>query len=189
MYKTVTLTLIGYGGLVMHSGQLADPLNRFSRAIKAAAGRRTKTEADHEEVARLEFLGSLYLGADGAPCLPGEMLEACLQQGARKTKQGKQAAAGVIVEHNAPLIYDGPRTADGLWADERFRLRTPVKVAQARVMRTRPIFRAWRAVAEVEFNATLVDQRSVIEWARAAGQQIGLGDWRPKFGRFAVEAK
>lgn len=187
MYRPLTLTFTGLAGLVMHNGQLIDPLNPFARAIKTVSARRTKTEADHEELAKLEFMGGLYL-AGGVPCLPGEMVEACLLQGARRSKQGKLAAAAVIVEHACPLLYDGPAEPEALWAIEQFRLRAAVRVGTARVMRTRPIFRGWAAVVTVEHDDKVIDAADVIKWATVAGAEIGLGDWRPRFGRFAVQA-
>jgi hypothetical protein len=39
----------------------------------------------------------------------------------------------------------------------------------------------------VIFNDELVNQSEVLELLRIAGEQVGLGDWRPKFGRFDVE--
>jgi len=76
----------------MHNGQLADPSNWYSRAIKAISGKRGKTEADYQEMARLEWMGSLYL-AQGVPCIPGYVLEATLigrGGAARKEKMGRQ---------------------------------------------------------------------------------------------------
>jgi len=43
----------------MHNGQLADPMNRFTKAIKEITGKRKKSDSDHMEISHLEFLGSL----------------------------------------------------------------------------------------------------------------------------------
>lgn len=51
--------------MLMHNGQLADPSNEWARAIKEISGKRAKTAADYEEMARLEWLGSLYLNQHG----------------------------------------------------------------------------------------------------------------------------
>jgi len=186
-YKIVTLRLTGAAPLLMHNARLADPLNEFSRAIKGVSARRTKTEADHEELAKLEFLGSLNLSG-GEPCLTGEQIEAMLRDGARRSKQGKEAQAGVLCDVNSPLLYEGPREPDALWNDERFRLRASAKVGKIRVMRTRPIFRDWACEVPVEFNDGVLNHGDLVKWATVAGIEIGLGDWRPRFGRFAVEA-
>ncbi len=188
MYQTLPLRLTGVAPLLMHRGGLADPLDDFARALKAVAKRRNKTDQDIEEAARIEFLGGIYVDDDGAPCLTGEMIEACLMAGARRTKQGKSAAAGLLAPGNYRLIYEGPRSAEALWADPAFRHRTPARIGQSRVIRTRPIFRQWACEVGVEFNADLIDRHDVLRWAQVAGLEIGIGDWRPRHGRFAVEA-
>lgn len=81
----------------MHSGRLADPLNPIAKAVKKVSSKRMKTDADFAELARLEFLGGLYLHR-GEPCIPGEVLEAALIEAARKMRRGQQAKAGVICD-------------------------------------------------------------------------------------------
>ncbi|MBJ7485966.1 hypothetical protein [Brevundimonas sp.] len=187
MWKPLTLTLTGVAPLLMHNGQLADPLSPFSKAMKEVAGRRLKSDADHEELARLEFLGGLWVNDEKQPCIPSEAMEACLVGGARKSKEGKAAVAALLIEEHLALGFEGPETPEELWADEQFRLRVPARVGQARVMRTRPIFRHWSAIAVVQFNSDLINASQVQKWVRVSGDQVGLGDWRPKFGRFSVE--
>lgn len=187
MWKSLNVRLVGATPLLMHNGQLADPLNPFARAIKEVAARRRKSDSDHEELGRLEFLGGLWLGEDGAPCLPGEAVEACIIDGARKSREGKQASATILVEQNAPLLFCGPRSPAALWADKTFCLRVPARVGAARVMRTRPKFTSWSAEVAVQFNTDLLNQSQVLKWLQVAGEQVGLGDWRPRFGRFSVE--
>ena len=57
----------GGSPLVMHNERLADPLDEYVRDIAKLSRKRQKTEADHLEIARLEFLGGLYLNGDGVP--------------------------------------------------------------------------------------------------------------------------
>lgn len=169
----------------MHNGQTADPLNPHSVSIAEITGKKKKTESDHREVSRREWYAGLYLSG-GEPCLPAEMIEAVLIRGAMKEKRGPAAKAGMIVENNAPLIYDGPRKPDALWKDQRFQLRVPVKVGTSKVIRTRPHFPEWSAEIEVNYLPSLINQKEVHSWLVTAGEQIGIGDWRPRFGRFTV---
>jgi hypothetical protein len=169
----------------MHNGQLANPLNQFARDIRSLSGKRRKTEADFEELARLEWLGALYL-SHGEPCLPGEVVEACLVRGAISKRRGKQAKAGILCLGAFPLEYDGPRDPLELWKQEEFRLTAGVKVGNVRVIRTRPIFREWAAEIEVRYNPALLNADEVGQFLVAAGELEGLGDWRPRFGRFEV---
>ena len=186
--EKLNFRIVGVAPLVQHNGQLADPANEYSRAVKEISGKRQKVDADYEEMARLEWLGSLYL-FKGEPCIPSYVMEAVLigrGGAARKQKMGKQAAAGLFVTKNFPLEYDGPRDPHELWKIEDFRLRVPVRVGQAKVMRTRPIFNDWAATVEVEFDTRLVNEADVRLWMELAGYEVGLMDWRPKFGRFSV---
>ena len=186
MYKLLSLTIVGTAPLVMHNGQTANPLNRYAKMLKAVSAKRKKTEADYEEMARIEFMSGLYVGKNG-PVIPARLLEAVVVEGARKSKSGKQVQAGVIAEKHAMLIYDGPRTAKALFENERFRLAVPVRVGQHRVVRTRPIFDRWSAVIELSYLEDIVNPADLIIAVRAAGMLVGLGDWRPRYGRFALE--
>lgn len=184
-YNRLNFRITGVSPLVMHNGQLANPMNRFAKDIRSISGKRRKTEADYEELARLEWLGALYLSS-GEPCLPGELVEGCIVRGAVSKKRGKQAKAGVLCLGAFPLQYEGPRKPLELWEREDFRLTAGVKVGASRVMRTRPIFRDWAADIEVRFNPALLNGSEVAEFLIAAGELEGIGDWRPRFGRFEV---
>lgn len=188
MTEKLKFRIAGTAPLIMHNGQLADPANEWTRAVKEISGKRKKTTADYDEMARLEWMGSLYL-EDSQPCIPGYVFEAALigrGGAARKQKMGKQAAAGLYVTKNFPLVYEGPHETHELWLDERFRLVVPVKIGQARIMRTRPLFAEWSAEIEVEFDSQLVNAEDVHLWVQTAGYEVGLMDWRPKYGRFSV---
>ena len=50
----------GSSVLMTHNERLADRLDEFTRAIAAISKKRNKTEADEEEIGRLEFYGGLY---------------------------------------------------------------------------------------------------------------------------------
>ena len=170
----------------MHCGQLADPLNRWAKAIKAISGKRMKTDADHEEMARLEWFGSLYLD-NGAPCIPAIALQATLINAAKTLKKGPKAKAGIVVETNAPLIYNGPTDPVQLWKDERFRDRTAMTVDRSKIMRTRPIFPTWGAQVTIAFNDEMLNASDIDAFVEIAGHTVGLLESRPRYGRFTME--
>jgi hypothetical protein len=186
-YKELKFKITGVAPLILHNGQTADPLNQHSRSIAEIAGKKKKTEADHREMAKREWFAGLYL-MNGEPCIPFQTIEAALIEGAKKEKRGPAAKAGILVEKHARLDYTGPRKPDLLWKDERFQFRVPVRVGQARVMRTRPMFDKWSAELVVKFVPTMLDAKDVRNFLVTAGEMIGIGDWRPRFGRFAVAA-
>ena len=186
--RTLSFKIVGVSPLLMHNGQLADPMNKWARALKEISAKRKKVEADYEELARLEWYGSLYLDVDsGGIVIPGYVFEACLigkGGAARKERMGKEAAAALWVMDDMPLLYNGPTNLEELWKDERFRLVVGVKVGQSRVMRTRPMFKKWSAEPTITYDPDLLDEEMIHRWVDVAGSQVGLGDWRPRFGRF-----
>lgn len=181
----ITITVTGVGPLLMHNGRLADPLDSASKALRSVTGKRTKTDEDHEEMGRIEHLGSLYIDPDVGPYLPGDNIWKSLYEAAKKTKQGPLVKEGVLITTSInPLAYAGPRDSNGLWQDKNFVFRCTVRNQTNRVVRTRPIFQQWRTQAEGildEASLNLADLRAI---AARAGSLVGMGDWRPKFGRY-----
>lgn len=175
----------GSAPLILHNGQLSDPLSKWSKESKKISSKRAKTDADHEAMAKIEFLGSLYM-YKGTPCLPAENIEAALIDGAKKLRRGVDAKAGLFVMQHAPIQYDGPKDPEELWNNESFRSRVSAKVQKARIMRTRPIFHEWSIVVHCEFEDGLLNKADVLEFANKAGSIVGIGDWRPRYGRFSV---
>jgi hypothetical protein len=183
--ETIRLKLTGTKRLLMHNGQLADPLAAASRALARLTGKRNKTLADHEEIGRVEWNGGLWLDS-GRPCIPAEALMSSFTGAAKLSKRGDEARAGMVVEANAILAYDGPQNLDELWLDERFRLRAGVRVRSARTMRTRPKFDDWSVEFTANYLPSLLDKSFVFETWQTAGFVRGIGDWRPVNGTYEV---
>src|ERR1043165_8560076 len=185
--EKLELTLTGLTPILMHNvRRFLNAGDEAGREFKTLGKKRNKTEEDFQRMSDLEFVMGMYADELGRPILPGEILEACVIAGAKKSKAGNIAKTSLLVE-DAPLIYDGPATADELLADPNFRDVRPVDVNGARINRTRPIFRNWSARITMSFDPGLADKGQVLTWVRDAGAQCGIGDFRPRFGRFAVE--
>lgn len=185
----LTYTITGTRPLIFNNGAAADPLNPLVKASKEQSRRSSKnrTDADEEQIMRNDWMMRVYADEQGHPVIPADMLMAVIQGGARLTKRGKQASAAIFVAEDAKLIYDGPDKVDALINDPRFTFRAGVKQQQARIFRTRPIFRDWSATINVRLvNPNLVDATEIKGWLTAAGAQTGIGDWRPRFGLFSV---
>lgn len=184
----VRLTIVGTMPLLMHNAQLSDPLATITKQLKKVSGKRIKTEADHEEMARIEFEGGLYWDEEFGPYVPGANIHACLLKAAKMTRQGPAIERGVVVINEVhPLAYNGPRTVDELWKDKNYVSRLSVGVTTSRVMRTRPQFRQWALESDLIVDDGQLDLDQITSIADKAGQMIGLGDYRPRFGRFDVE--
>lgn len=188
-YKRLKFQVIGVSPLIMHNGQLANPLNPHARQMKRITEKRKKTDADYEQLAKLAWFGGLYLDDEKRPCIPGEVIEGTFIRMAKKLRLGEQAKAGMISTGPWALEYDGPRDLEELWSDERFRLSAIVIVKGSRIVRTRPIFRQWALSFDIDFMPDELNQRGVIDMVHTMGRIVGFGDWRPKFGRFNVIAE
>jgi hypothetical protein len=186
VYETLKVKIEGIVPTLMHNGQLANPLNKWAKALKAITGKRKKSDSDYEEMARLEFLGSLYVNEKNEPCWPGECVESMLVAAAKKQKEGPLAKTGMMVDGLFPLNYRGPKDGDALWKDESFRLSVRARVGQASIMRMRPIFREWSLDVAISYLPDIVNRDTVMQWCDIAGRLIGLSDWRPKYGRFEI---
>jgi len=110
-WQEVTYKLTSSAPLLMHNGQTADPTNKWAKALKQVSSKRVKTDADYEEMARIEFLASLYMDANG-PILPPNMIDAMIVNAAKKSKEGQVAKSGCFCLNVARLDYDGPRITD-----------------------------------------------------------------------------
>jgi hypothetical protein len=189
---TIQLRLQGVSPLLCHNGQTADPRNTYAKAIKAVSSKRKKTDADYDEMARLEWLAGLYRSANDL-IIPDYVLEGAIIAGAKKSKRGPQAKCGLFFTEHASLLFDGrpevinDDTLGEMFASGEFTHVIGVKVGMSKVMRTRPIFRNWSLVATCQYDPDVLDVRDVQEILQDAGRLAGLGDWRPKHGRFEGE--
>lgn len=186
--QTLNCTITGDSPLILHNGQTADPLNKFAKDIKRISSKRAKTDADYQEMARIEWFASLYLD-NGKVCIPSEVFESAIASGARKLKLGKQAQATLFCPSNIELDFEGKEmTVEQLWERDANRLTVGVRIGQQKIMRTRFIAKKWSAKVAITYEDTMLNRQQVEEMIKATGEQVGLCDWRPKFGRFTVTA-
>jgi hypothetical protein len=160
--------------------------------MKAVSGKRKKTDADYDEMSRLEWLAGLYRSEDDL-LIPDHVIESLMIAGAKKQKLGTQARCGLYFTQHATLDFQGKPhvinddTLAEMFESGDFTHKVRAKVGMARVMRTRPIFRHWVCMAEFQYDPDVLNRRDVEGIASAAGRFVGMGDWRPKHGRFEVD--
>jgi len=186
MYKTLDFHVRGVAPLLMHNGQLANPFNPFTKAMKVITAKRKKSEDDMIELANIEFMGGLYTNEDGRPVLPGELIEATLINGAKKTRRGNDAKSALIVQDNAVLDYEGPKKPEALRDDPRFRHTALVTIGKNKILRTRPIFKRWEAKFTVHYLPDTFNEAEVVDFVETAGRVCCFGDGRPRYGRFEI---
>ena len=187
MLRQLQVTIQGVSPLLLHNGQTADPTNKFARQLKEVSGKRKKTDEDYAEMSRIEWHAGLYANADQKIILPAVCIEASIIGGAKKSKLGSAFKSAVFVDADA-ILNIGKRydNAADLWAEEKYRDVRGVRVGQARVMRTRPVFYQWGCSFVVSMDDEQVNESDVMRAIEDSGSKVGIGDFRPKFGRFEV---
>lgn len=196
--NTITLTISGVTPLMMHSDQMANPLNEWTRKLKEITSKRIKTDDDYEAMRQVEFFGGIYFSAESGVHIPGRNLRKCIEEGAKLSKKGMAIKRGVFVlESELALIYDGPRTLKGLYAstnpsyvDSRM---AGAGASSGKVLRTRPIFAPpWSLKATLMVDVQQINETDLRQCVEAAGNLIGLGDYRPtsggSYGKFKLES-
>lgn len=181
----VTVRLTGDAAILLHRWQ-SDSVEAKS---KAAKGSRAKKTDDLESY--------VWRNEEGNMCLPGHYVRGSLidpRNGAAKYQQDPRSSrksaldlfkAGVIALTDLAVLTK----ADGSIAEHwEYVDRRRVTVHGAGVTRERPALTAgWSA--EVEFMILLpqyIDQSLFRRTLVDAGRLVGVGDFRPTFGRFSI---
>jgi hypothetical protein len=165
---------------------MCDPLNPYKKQMKEISGKRKKTDDDQIAMARIEWEAGLYLNKAGRVVWPGTNLERMILDAAKKIKMGTLVKSALMIPDDIVMDADYPKDLDKMF--ESCRIASKVKVGMASIIRTRPIFDNWSLTFKVLFNEELLNPRDLQQILDIAGAQIGLGDWRPRFGRFVVES-
>lgn len=189
--KTAMVRIEGVSPLLMRSSRLVNPTDEISVAIKAITSKHhtKKTDADAIKLVELDFMAGLYENDNAGIHIPAVNVEGCIRSGARISSKGKTVESGVqVMPEFIPLIYDGPKTGKELYKDKRFVDSRAVGIGSNRIMRTRPRFDQWALEFELMIIEDIVSQSDIEDHLKKAGFLKGLGDFRPKFGRFVVQA-
>ena len=189
--ETLKTTWTGIRPLVMHNGLMADPTNPYTRKIKAITSKGSKklTDADYAERDRLEWEAGLYWDDKAGLFIPSANIERCIQLGAQKSRIGKDVQAAVFVADDIVTVKvkGGGRTKEALYGDPAFTLRVGVAIQKSRIIRIRPMIpTGGEATFTLEYDENIVNGANLTKAMQDAGALVGLGDWRPKFGRFLV---
>ena len=114
-----------------------------------------------------------------------ELMHHALRQSDRL---GKQMQSGCFVETDPILEFKGSdKTVDELWEGGKHALVASVRIKNSRVIRTRPLIpRGWKSDLTVKYDPAVIEPEQIVTALETAGREIGIGDWRPKYGRFSV---
>lgn len=185
--EKIKVRITGTTPLLMHAATGADPLNKLTKAHKVLTSKRKKTDEDYEMIAKSEWLMGLYHDQKLGPYISDSMLESSLIDGAKLRKLGTTFKRGVkVLEDKMALRYDGPREIEKMWDAGMYDARN-VNVGRNKIMRYRPILTEWSFEATILYDEAITDGVTIFECLTDAGAYCGLGDYRPKFGRYEVK--
>ena len=185
MYS-VNVSVTGTAPLMQHRYPLPD------FATVTHGGKRSSGEKDYSQ----EWKEYLYVDSRGMIYQPSSHFEGAMLKAAgqfkikgKRGKSFKDLFKGFIVvtpdqiPHNIAMPDELDLDADKqLYVDMR-----PVVVMRARVVRMRPVFKAgWELSFCIEVTDDEIPNDLLLDVLTSAGKSVGIGDYRPKFGRFMV---
>lgn len=204
LYKNFTATIQGIVPTIMHNGRTANPLDIMTRTMKPLTSKRIKTDSEYELLYKMKWFAGLYTNTDdvsanldkgnfiisggqGSIHYPAQNIEGMMISAARKFKLGQLVQTGVICDEVFPLDFpDANKPLAYLWDSGKYVDYRKVRVGQASVIASRPIFHDWKLTVSLNYLPDIINESQVKDILITAGRLIGLSDFRPKYGRFEV---
>ena len=183
--KNLKVTWKGISPLIMHSCQCVNPLHSISKELKKYTSKKSKTDEDLEKIADLEWEAGAYWKDGLGLYMPGENVEATIQNGAKANKKGKGIEKYVEVSDlYIPFYYGENLTKEELIKSFEYRDTRIMTVMRSKILRTRPRFDQWNITFNLRYNEEKIDIETIMNAMEYAGQFVGLCDSRPKYGKF-----
>lgn len=186
----LTIRLTGTRPMLQHNGRMSNPLDPWTRALKPLTAKTKKTDEDHMAIMSTEARGSCWETDDGLIGLPNSAVWKCLYTAGTAYKLGEAIKRALSFDDTTiPLLIEGRemRCEEWLATDGGIDFR-PVVINRKRAMRSRPRIPAgWQSTHKLELMEDVLDPRDLAPVIERAGRLVGIGDWRPNYGRFTAE--
>lgn len=171
----VAVTIQGVADLLLHRWNV-EAVDSKSKAKKGSAEKKSDNIESY-----------VYRDDDGNICLPGEYLRmsiiaaAKFQQDPRSPRKSAMDLFKAAVVSLTPLASLGAKKWD--YEDRR-----RVVIQRSGITRTRPAFKTnWKATFLMMVNLPeYIPPALLLETINSAGRLVGVGDFRPSYGRFSV---
>lgn len=168
--KTVNISIQGVVPLLMHRFPIDEKNN-------GKAKRRAEVYNFDKDCQK-----ALYSNSGGC-YVPSTWVSAMLKKaGAHFKKQGGSTYRDIM--DASVFIEPSEIPLDKKTYDEKFIV--PVVIRRQRIVKARPKFNSWRITFVIHFDEELISKDVLRQILEEGGETIGLGDWRPKYGRFKV---
>jgi hypothetical protein len=184
---------IPYDRKVLPNGQIRVTVEGITPLLTHNPSSMTRTPSPAKRGTRIPEVGDeaqagTYQLEDGTYAAKAEYFIAAIYRaaGAWKTKNRgtmKSVLAHITaIEDLVPLYHFNGEPIRDFVIDER-----PVIIGKARIIRARPKFDEWFTTFTINYDQQLVaEPKMIVDILADAGNRIGAGDYRPRFGRFKV---
>jgi len=171
----VNVSIVGTADLLFHRWN-CEAVAEKSAAAKGSKAKKTDNVESYT-----------YRNDDGQLCLPGEYVRQAIIGAAKFRQDPRSPRKSAMDLFKAGIIALTPLASLGVteWDYEH---RCRVQVQRNGVTRTRPAMKAgWAADVQILVNLPEYISPSILmEVLTQAGKLIGVGDFRPTYGRFQV---
>lgn len=171
----VSVTIQGAADLLFHRWN-CEAVAEKATAAKGSAAKKTD-----------DLESYVYRNDAGELCIPGEYLRMAIVGAAKYRQDPRSPRKSAQDLFKAAIVSLTPLASLGVkkWHYEDKRR---VVIQRNGINRVRPAMRAgWKAEFELQVNLPeYIDRNSLRETIEQAGRLIGVGDFRPTFGRFGI---
>ncbi|MCC6535256.1 MAG: hypothetical protein IT531_22135 [Burkholderiales bacterium] len=173
----VALTITGSSDLLFHRWNC----EAVDAKAKAAKNSKSKKSDDVESY--------LWRNDAGELCIPGEYLRQSIIMAAKFRQDPRSPRKSAMDLFKAGVVTLTNLSSLGV-SDSDYLDTRRVMVQRAGINRTRPAMRAgWKAGFELQIlTPEYIDPHFLQDVIQMAGRLVGIGDFRPTFGRFNVTA-
>lgn len=171
----VAVTVVGSADFLFHRWN-AEAVDEKAKAAKNSKGKKTDDVESY-----------VYRNDAGELCIPGEYLRGAIINAAKFRQDPRSPRKSAMDLFKAALVVTTPLATLGV-ADWDYLDKRRVMIQRQGINRVRPAMRAgWSATFDLlVMLPEYVDHHSLRETIENAGRLIGIGDFRPTFGRFGI---
>lgn len=171
----VLVTCEGVADLLFHRWNV-ESVESKSRAKKGSAEKKTD-----------DVESFVYRNDKREICVPGEYLRGAIINAAKFQQDPRSPRKSAMDLFKAAIVSLTPLASLGK-TDWDFLDKRRVVIQRSAVTRSRPAFKAgWQATFIIMCNLPeYIEPQSLNATVQAAGRLVGLGDFRPSYGRFNV---
>lgn len=172
---SVAITLEGSADFLFHRWN-AEAVDEKAKSAKNSKAKKTDDVESY-----------VYRTENGELAIPGEYLRGSIINAAKFRQDPRSPRKSAMDLFKAAIVVTTPLASLGVdkwdYLDKR-----RVTIQRAGINRVRPAMRAgWKATFDLMvLLPEYVDRNTLRETIESAGRLVGLGDFRPTFGRFGI---